>query len=408
MLKDLTRSQPLWLTLAQKAIHPSWVKAALLKLPFNKIQSGSLTLTIKDECLRFEGKESGPHAELIIKHPLRAYWLMKVQGQIGFAQAYVEGAVETTSLYNLLELGQANRNVWQAFFDVQAGNWWQQRQHRQRHNSKGNSRKNISYHYDLGNDFYQLWLDESMTYSSGLGVSKECSLASSQAAKYQRIWQELEVGEGANLLEIGCGWGGFMELSVQNGASIKGLTLSTEQAAYAKQRLLPYGEDKFDVALQDYRDETQQYDGVVSIEMFEAVGKEYWDAYFSMLKRSLKPGAKAVLQIITIEDEHAEEYQAGVDFIQAYIFPGGLLPSVPQLKSLAQTHGLHWCNEFDFGQDYARTCSEWKQSFNHHSDTLVKMGYDAAFQRLWNFYLDYCAVGFVSGHISVHQITLQK
>ena len=266
---------------------------------------------------------------MVIEHPVRAYWLLKTQGELGFAQAYYEGAIRTNSLFNLLTLGHDNREAFKQFFDLKPGNRWQLRLHRQRHNSLQNSQKNISYHYDLGNDFYSLWLDSTMSYSSALGVSEVSNLSQSQTNKYQRIWQELDVGKGANLLEIGCGWGGFMETALKNGAGVKGLTLSKEQAAYAENRLAQIDADvDYEVALQDYRLEESQYDGIVSIEMFEAVGKEYWDNYFEVLYRSLKPGAKAVLQIITIDDSVAESYQQEVDFIQTYIFPGGLLPSI--------------------------------------------------------------------------------
>ena len=409
MLRNLAAQTPWWLNLLQKLIHPAWAHSALLRLPITQLEKGSLTITLNGESHRFQGKQAGAHAELIIDHPVRAYWLMKTQGQLGFAQAYYEGAVKTNSLFQLLTLGHQNREALRPFLTLKKGNRWQLNLHRKRHNSLQNSKNNISYHYDLGNDFYSLWLDKTMSYSSALEIDAAKDFAAAQTQKYQRIWSELDVNSEADILEIGCGWGGFMETAALNGASVKGLTLSKEQAAFAEQRLqaIPGGE-KSRVALQDYRLEDEQYDGIVSIEMFEAVGKEYWDEYFQVLYRSLKPGAKAVLQIITIADEQAEAYQDGVDFIQTYIFPGGLLPSIAQLKKLADKHGLAWKNDKAFGKDYATTCLEWKKRFNHHSAKLQKMGYDDAFQRLWNYYLDYCAVGFTSGHINVYQMTLEK
>jgi cyclopropane-fatty-acyl-phospholipid synthase len=406
MLKNSTTSKSLFSSVLQKMIAPSWVHYALLKLPFDKLQKGSLTLTFEGKSHRFEGSEAGPHAELIINQPFRSYWLFKTQGELGFVQAYYEGAVDTTSLYHLLKLAHLNQAELDAILGNRLGNLLHLWQHRKRHNSLQNSKQNISYHYDLGNDFYALWLDSSMTYSSALFNNQETSLQQAQENKNQRIIDELQLSGGERLLEIGCGWGGFMQTALQNGAQIKGLTLSTEQRQYALQRLQNFAQQDYQVALQDYRLEEQQYDHVVSIEMFEAVGKEYWQSYFQTLQKVLKKQGKAVLQIITIADDKAEAYQSSVDFIQAYIFPGGLLPSVSQLTQLAEQHGFEIENRLDFGQDYAKTCQLWKHDFNQHSRKLLDMGYDKAFQRIWNYYLDYCTVGFESGHISVNQITL--
>lgn len=406
MLRNSTTSKSLISALLEKMIAPSWVHYALLKLPFDKLQRGSLTLTFEGRSHRFEGAESGPHAELIINQPFRAFWLLKTQGELGFVQAYYEGVVETTSLYHLLKLAHLNQDDLQDLLGNRLGNLAQLRQHRKRHNSLKNSKNNISYHYDLGNDFYQLWLDPSMTYSSALYQGEEMPLEQAQARKNQRILDELNLQGNESLLEIGCGWGGFMQAALENGCRIKGLTLSNEQRAYALQRLQNFEQSNFQIALQDYRLESEQYDHIVSIEMFEAVGKEYWQSYFETLQRTLKKQGKAVLQIITIADDKAEAYQSSVDFIQAYIFPGGLLPSVAQLTQLADEHGFKIENRLDFGEDYGTTCQLWKQSFNHHSKQLAEMGYDKSFQRIWNYYLDYCTVGFESGHISVNQITL--
>ncbi|BBP46790.1 cyclopropane-fatty-acyl-phospholipid synthase [Thiosulfatimonas sediminis] len=406
MLRNSTTSKSLVSVLLEKMIAPSWVHYALLKLPFDQLRCGSLTLTFGERSHRFEGTEAGPHAELIIKQPFRAYWLLKTQGELGFVQAYYESAVETTSLYHLLKLAHLNQDCLDGLLANRIGNLVQLWQHRKRHNSLQNSKQNISYHYDLGNDFYRLWLDPSMTYSSALYEGQALSLQEAQARKNQRILDELQLEGGESLLEIGCGWGGFMQAALENGTQIKGLTLSAEQREYALQRLASFDAARYEIALQDYRLEAQQYDHVVSIEMFEAVGKEYWQSYFETLQKTLKQTGKAVLQIITIADDKADSYQSSVDFIQAYIFPGGLLPSVQQLHQLADEYGFKVENCLDFGQDYGTTCQLWKQSFNQHSEQLKQMGYDRAFQRIWNYYLDYCTVGFESGHISVNQLTL--
>ncbi|MBN2646417.1 MAG: class I SAM-dependent methyltransferase [Thiotrichales bacterium] len=392
----------------ERCVAPSWVKYALAKLPFSQIQFGSLTLSYHDENVRFDGPHPGPHAELILNQPLRALWLIKTQGELGFVQAYHEGALDTTSLYHLLTLAHLNEAVLAPMLANKIGALRHLWQHRKRHNSLTNSQRNISYHYDLGNDFYALWLDSSMTYSSALFESDNARLSEAQAAKNQRILQQLDLKGGERLLEIGCGWGGFMQqtLEQKENLQIKGLTLSTEQRSYALQRLQGFAPERYEVAFQDYRLEQAQYDHIVSIEMFEAVGKEYWQSYFETLKQSLKAQGKVVLQIITIDEAKAETYQSSVDFIQAYIFPGGLLPSCAQLESLAQAHGFVIQNQLDFGPDYAKTCQLWKQRFNQQSDRLNEMGYDTHFQRIWNYYLDYCTVGFESGQISVKQLTL--
>jgi len=406
MLKAISSSG---FTLLEKMVTPSFVQKMILKLPFNHLDKGSLTLELFGETHRFQGSEAGPHAELILKNPFRAYWLMKTQGELGFAQAYFEHAVETNSLYNLMQLVYQNQAVLDDLLANKKFNIWHLWQHRKRHNSVENSRKNISYHYDLGNDFYQKWLDQTMSYSSAIFSDSAQYLASAQHKKYQRLIDEIDLQAGQSVLEIGCGWGGFMEAVVDKGASVKGLTLSTEQRDFAIDRLQPKGsESQYEVALQDYRHETQQYDHIVSIEMFEAVGKEYWDVYFEKLNECLKDDGKVALQVITINEKFADRYQSNVDFIQTYIFPGGLLPSLTQLKKLAAKHGFHIDNVFDFGPDYARTCQLWKQDFNKHSQTLLEQGYDAKFQRMWNYYLDYCTVGFETKHSSVVQLTLSK
>jgi len=406
MLKAISNSG---FTLLEKMVTPSLVQKLILKLPFNQIVKGSLTIELFGETHRFQGLETGLHAELTLKNPFRAYWLMKTQGELGFAQAYFEHAVETHSLYNLMQLVYQNQAVLDGLLANKRFNLWHLWQHRKRHNSLENSRKNISYHYDLGNDFYQKWLDKTMSYSSAIFSDSNQDLASAQHKKYQRLIDEMDLQAGQSVLEIGCGWGGFMEAALDKGATVKGLTLSTEQRDFAINRLQPkVSEHQYEVALQDYRHETQQYDHIVSIEMFEAVGKEYWDVYFQKLNECLKDDGKVALQVITINEAFAERYQSNVDFIQTYIFPGGLLPSLTQLKQLAKKHSFKVSNVFDFGQDYAKTCQLWKQDFNKHSQTLLEQGYDAKFQRMWNYYLDYCTVGFETKHSSVVQLTLSK
>ncbi|QBZ84193.1 Tuberculostearic acid methyltransferase UfaA1 [Hydrogenovibrio crunogenus] len=379
-------------------------------LPFKHIQKGSLTVQYLGQSYRFEGPLPGSHADLEILSILRFGYLLKTQGELGFAQAYIEHSIRTASLHQLMTLAHQNRAEFtQLLHHKKPLGIWHLWRHRRRHNSVSNSRRNIAAHYDLGNDFYELWLDDSMSYSSGLFLKKGESLEQAQQQKYQRILDQLPLHGQESVLEIGCGWGGFAEIATQKGIDYKGLTLSIEQQNYASNRLKALQlNNKADITLQDYRHETGQYDYIVSIEMFEAVGKEYWHRYFEQLQRNLKSHGKAVLQIITIDDEEAETYQNGVDFIQSYIFPGGLLPSLEQLHQLAIEHQFEIVDQFEFGQDYATTLSHWMKQFNASSETLEKMGYDASFQRLWRYYLDYCRVGFEQQHISVYQITLEK
>lgn len=386
-----------------------WQKM-IKRLPFKQIQYGSLTIVYQGQSYRFAGKYPGSHADLSISSMLRFLWLLKSQGELGVTQAYIEKTIDTPSLYQLMTFAHQNRETLEKLLEnKKAVGWWHLWMHRRRHNSIKNSRRNISAHYDLGNRFYQLWLDRTMTYSSGIFLTHGDTLEKSQQQKYQRILDQLALKKGDQILEIGCGWGGFLEAASQKGAFVKGLTLSSEQKSYAEQRL------KFaqltanaQVALQDYRHEHKQYDHIVSIEMFEAVGKEYWHHYFEQLNKNLKTNGRAVLQVITIADEIAESYQNSVDFIQAYIFPGGLLPSLTQLKHLAQQHDLEWIDDYEFGLDYAQTLQKWLVQFNQQSHNLEELQYDTSFQRLWRYYLDYCRVGFEQKHISVYQITLSK
>ncbi|QCU89912.1 SAM-dependent methyltransferase [Thiomicrorhabdus sediminis] len=397
------------LAFLEKLLPASLLQRFIINLPFKNIEKGVLVISLAEKSYRFEGASLGAHAELIIVHPVRAYWLIKTQGELGFAQAYYEGAIDTSSLYQLMDLAFENQTVFEPLLAQGKLSFLKLLEHRKNHNSMVNSRSNISYHYDLGNDFYSLWLDKTMSYSSGIFAHKDDSLFEAQQQKYGKILNDLCIGEDSTVLEIGCGWGGFMEMALEKGAKVTGLTLSEEQKKYAQHRLQQqFLANRFDIKLQDYRLEQQQYDFIVSIEMFEAVGKEYWQQYFATLKRCLKPGGKVAIQVITISDAVVETYQNSVDFIQAYIFPGGLLPSVEQLYLLSTENGFSVEQNFDFGADYARTCQIWKHDFNNHAEILTEKGYDQAFQRLWNYYLDYCTIGFEKGHISVNQLVLSR
>ncbi|MEC5215076.1 cyclopropane-fatty-acyl-phospholipid synthase [Actimicrobium sp. GrIS 1.19] len=333
-------------------------------------------------------------------------------GDIGVAETFVNGQWRTDNLPLLVEVFIRNR---QAFESLIYGTWWGSLLYRIKHlfnrNSKSGSRKNIHAHYDIGNDFYQLWLDPSMTYSSALFADGHVgSLQDGQRAKYRRILDELQLGSNARILEIGCGWGGFAEIAArEDGARVTGLTLSTEQLQFARQRLAEAGVvDQVELLLQDYRDTRGAFDGIASIEMFEAVGEAYWPSYFDCIARNLKPGGRACIQSIVIDDALFERYRKGTDFIQQTIFPGGMLPSPKVFRERAAQHGLRVVNEYKFGLDYARTLAEWRSAFNEQMPSVRAQGFDDRFLRTWEFYLAYSEGGFRAGSIDVAQFTLEK
>ncbi len=332
------------------------------------------------------------------------------RGDIGFAQTWIAGDWQTDSLATLLQVLVANRDV---IDSALYGSVWGQALYRIKHllnrNSRSGSKRNIHAHYDLGNPFYATWLDPSMTYSSALfGADPARSLHEAQTAKYRRILDQLALPPGSTVLEIGCGWGGFAELAARDGLQVTGLTLSTEQHAWAHKRLEDAGlADRARFVLQDYRDERGRYDGIVSIEMFEAVGERYWPAYFQTLRRCLKPGGRAVIQTITIDDHLFERYRRGTDFIQQYIFPGGMLPSPEIFDRHARREGLTDIDRFAFGADYARTLAIWREAFLKEWPRIAEQGFDLRFARIWEFYLAYCEAGFAQGSTDVMQFTLR-
>lgn len=334
-------------------------------------------------------------------------------GDIGFAESYIACEWETNDLTQLMELFIANRRaVDRIIYGTWLGRLYYQIKHWSRRNNRTNSTKNIHAHYDLGNSFYSLWLDESMTYSSALyETSKNIPLAQAQRAKIQRACRMvgLEKGKPQKVLEIGCGWGSLAEVVVNDFESQHtGVTLSPSQLDYAKARLVGKGLNA-DLRLQDYRDiEDQAFDAILSIEMFEAVGKEYWTTYFKNVNRLLKPGGLACIQSIVIDDGLFDQYIKGTDFIQQYIFPGGCLPSPSRFKTLARANGLEVVDEFCFGQDYAATLKEWRRVFNAQSSQVRKLGFDEAFMRTWEFYLCYCEAGFNQRNLDVIQFKLKK
>ena len=376
-----------------------------------KLNSGRVDFVLPDgRRFRAEGKCAGPVAEITINNPEVFARLIR-EGDLGFSDAYLDEWWTTPDLQTFMDFIHAdNDDMYDGFSGIAIVRAWEKIRFWFQSNSKRQALKNISHHYDLGNDFYSLWLDDTMTYSSALFNTGQESLENAQIAKYASMIDQMGVKPGDHVLEIGCGWGGFAEYAAkERGLKVTGLTISKEQLLYAQKRIKNKGlEDKVDLKLQDYRDEKGVYDGVASIEMFEAVGEKYWPIYFETIKHCLKPGRQATLQIITVHDARWDVYRKSVDFIQKYIFPGGMLPSPTVLRQEVTKAGLRVQHSIEFGKSYSQTLRRWFDVFNEQWDTINDMGFDDRFRRMWNFYLTSCAATFESGNCDVTQITLQK
>ncbi len=366
-----------------------------------KLQGGLLEIRLPGGDCRLFG--DGEHGVTLHVHDEAMFGQVLAKGDIGLTEAYLDGQWDSPDITGLMTLLAANR---EQLKKAVYGSWRNLLAARIRHwlnnNSRSGSKRNIMAHYDLGNDFYRLWLDPSMSYSAAIyRQADDGSLETAQHAKYRRILNCLNAEPGQTVLEIGCGWGGFAELAVQHGLKTTGVTLSPAQLEWAQKRV-PAAE----LRLQDYRDLDEQFDHVVSIEMFEAVGERWWPTYFKTLAKSLKPGGKAVVQSITIRDDIFPEYRRSTDFIQQYIFPGGMLPSRAAFRAAAAKQGLVVREEFAFGRDYARTLAEWRHAFEARWPDIQKLGFDEPFRRLWRMYLCYCEAGFLAGNIDVVQFEL--
>lgn len=382
----------------------------LLVRLLDKLDHGTLRLSLPNGDVKQFGH--GAQSVALTLHNWNLAAAVLKSGDIGFAESFINGDWDSDDLPGLVTLFSRNREAAEKLI---YGSWWGKLLYRVKHlarrNSRAGSRKNIHAHYDIGNDFYQLWLDPSMTYSSGLWAgSEELSLEQAQAAKYQRVLEQLQLTPGARVLEIGCGWGGFAEFAIsQAGAKVTGLTLSDQQLDFAQQRLACCGvATDPDLRLQDYRDLDGTFDAIASIEMFEAVGEAYWPAYFAGITAHLNPGGRACIQSIVIDESLFARYRKGTDFIQQYIFPGGMLPSAAVFRQQAEQHGLQVECEFAFGADYARTLAQWRVAFHARLPEIQAMGFDQRFIRIWDFYLAYCEAGFRAGSIDVMQFTLVK
>ena len=382
-------------------------KARLVFGLLERLTHGRLLLTLPDgQTLSFGHGEHAAQFHLRNWKPLEA---VIARGDIGLAEAWIAGDWHSERLIEVLDLLVANRAVLdKAVYGHGLMRFIDRLRHLLNRNTRSGSRRNIHAHYDLGNAFYRLWLDDTMTYSSALfGGDAALPLAQAQSAKYRRILEQLALAPGARVLEIGCGWGGFAEQAGRDGLAVKGLTLSTEQLDFAQQRLAQAGlGERAQCVLQDYRDERGQYDGIVSIEMFEAVGEAYWPQYFDTLKRTLAPGGRAVVQTIVIDDRLFERYRRSTDFIQQYVFPGGMLPSPAVFEAKARRAGLTVTDRFEFGGDYAITLANWREVFMAQLAAVRAQGFDERFIRTWEFYLAYCEAAFRQRSTDVVQFTL--
>jgi len=388
---------------------PFHARFALKQL--TRMHFGSLTVRIPDgSTFHFKAAGKGPEAEVVL-HNWRLPRRGVLGGSVGVAESYMDGDWTSPDVTAFLSLFLANE---QLYNEVAVPNWFnnalQKLNHWFNQNSRKGSRRNIASHYDLGNAFYGKWLDQTMTYSSAIFEEGDNSLAAAQRSKYRSLARNTHMSEGQSVLEIGCGWGGFAEYAAKEvGCHVTALTISREQYDFARERMFRQGlNERVDIKFQDYRDETGKYDAIASIEMFEAVGEKYWPTYFGKLHDCLKAGGRAGLQIITIADASYDYYRKHPDFIQRYIFPGGMLPSASILSRLTRDANLSMMSERVFAKDYARTLNEWRERFVGVWEELKPLGFDTRFKRMWEFYLHYCEAGFLSGNIDVRQLFYQR
>jgi cyclopropane-fatty-acyl-phospholipid synthase len=376
-----------------------------------RLHTGTLDVSLPDgRVLRFAGILEGTHARLDILD-LRFARSLTQAGDIGLAQAYIRKEWDTPNLTQFLELFCVNHTAMQTLLPNRP--WvrlWQRLMHFFNRNTKAGSERNIHAHYDLGNAFYEAWLDDTMTYSSAIFAPGDNDLSSAQMRKFRLLAQNTGLQPDDHVLEIGCGWGGFASFAARDiGCKVTAMTISREQFAQTQKVIFENGlTEKVNVIYQDYRDEKGTYDKIISIEMFEAVGENYWKTYFSSLRDRLKEGGRAGLQVITIGEAFFENYKREIDFIRSQIFPGGMLPTATIMRDLGSKIGLPLIHNSAFGQDYAHTLVQWRERFRAKWESLVPLGFDENFKRMWEYYLAYCEAGFRAGRIDVRHLVYAK
>ena len=369
---------------------------------------GAITVRIPDgRVFRVDGREPGPHASVVLYNwnlPQRAFR----RGTVGVAESYVDRDWDSPDVTAFLELFIVNIDLGDKYATGGRGliHFFERIRYWLNINTRSQSKKNIAAHYDLGNEFYREWLDPTMTYSSALYQTGANDLQSAQTAKYRALAEATGIGPNDHVLEIGCGWGGFAEFAASEiGCKVTGLTISREQLSYAEARIQKAGlSERVDFKFQDYRDEKGVYDRIVSIEMLEAVGEKFWPAYFRKLRECLREGGRAGVQAITIAGGVFPVYRRQPDFIQRYVFPGGMLMTIDHLKEIGEKAGLSMVGHRAFAADYARTLAEWRGRFWARWDAIRPLGFDERFKRLWEFYLFYCEAGFRTENINVRQV----
>ncbi len=385
-------------------------KTIINKLFF--IKEGLLIIhQTNDDKLYIGDKNSNLIAYLNI-HSQNLFKRIMKSGALGFSESYINREISSPDISKVIFLFSLNRkHNTNIIYGKKIYNYWNYLKHILKPNSISGSKKNISYHYDLGNNFYSKWLDKSMTYSSALFINKNHDLISAQQHKYEHICKITKIKEGDNILEIGCGWGGLAEYVAKKfRTKITCITLSNKQAEYAKKRIQQESlTDLIDIQIRDYRAIDKKYDKIISIEMFEAVGKKYWPVFFQKLNDNIKDNGIIGLQLISIKDDLYNSYKNNTDFIQKYIFPGGFLPSIQTLKKVTSPYGLNMKIEKSFGKDYAHTLAIWRKNFlSNWSEISDDKIFDIKFKNMWEYYLAYCEAGFLSETTNVHQITLKK
>ena len=383
-------------------------RAKLVGVLRRSLRRGSLMVTLPDGSQeRIDATLPGPAAQIVL-HRWKALYRLLTSGGIGFADAYLDGDWDSDDPATVVELAACNR---EAMTGALTGGWIARVATRLRHvrneNNQTRSKRNVSAHYDLGNEFYALWLDQSMTYSSGIYVGNDGTLEAAQEEKFGRMLDLLEATPGQHILEIGCGWGSFARFAARLGFRVTGVTLSREQFEWASASVRAEGlADRVDVRLADYRELTGSFDHIVSIEMIEAAGEAYWPLYFRGLRELLAPDGRVALQVITIDDALFDEYRRDPDFIQTRIFPGGMLPSPSKLAEHAAQAGFRISTDARYGEHYARTLAEWRTRYRMALPLVEALGFDRRFLRLWEFYLAYCEGGFRARCIDLHQVAL--
>ncbi len=388
---------------------PRWFQASFSVL--EGIEAGRIDIALPDgRVFRVEGDAPGPSARLDVHNP-QLFVRIAREGELGFCEAYLDSWWDTPDLQALLDVILTSKNWVQRSHPLAVMvRALEQSRHWLNRNTRPRAQKNVAHHYDLGNAFYSSWLDETMTYSSALFQTQAEGLAAAQRRKYDSVCTAIGAAPGQHILEIGCGWGGFAEFAArERGVRVTGLTISRAQHDFARRRIFEAGlADKVDIALCDYRDATGSHDGIASIEMFEAVGEKFWPDYFDAVRERLKPGAQATIQVITIPDTMFPTYRKTVDFIQKYIFPGGMLPSPEVLRAQIERAGLLPTGSMEFGASYSETLRRWHTQFNAAWSEIQPLGFDERFRRMWNFYLAGCAAAFRTGTTDVAQVSMRR